>query len=129
MASFPAFGDSVSAEIHGITHAVDTALLLFINERWGMGWTDLANVKNDMFASHPLGDRLYAFGLFGFPRPEYGNSLVAGSPTAPDETAQGDLRYFLQGGQRLHQPLATTRRGPPRPRAQGRCVNARRPRP
>ena len=93
---FPAFGDSDSAKIHGLGHAVDTALLLFINERWGMGWTDLGSLKNDMFASHPLGDRLYAFGLFGFPRPAYGNTLVAGSPAAPDETAQGGLRYFFK---------------------------------
>ena len=94
--TFPAFGDSGVVRTHGIGNAVDSALLLFINQRWGMGWTDLDPAKNNMFATHPLGDRLFGFGLFGFPLPAYGSSVVLGSPPAPDETAQGDLRFFFK---------------------------------
>ena len=93
---FPAFGDSGVAKAHGIAAAVDSALLFFINQRWGMGWTDLDPAKNNMYATHPLGDRTYGFGLFGFPLPVYHGSIVAGSPPVPEETAQGNLRFFFQ---------------------------------
>jgi len=93
---FPAFGDSGVVRSRGLESATDGALLLFINQRWGMGWTDIDPAKSDMYAQHPLGDRLFAFGLFGFPLPSYGGSLVLGSPPSPDETAQGDLRFFFQ---------------------------------
>jgi hypothetical protein len=93
---FPAFGDSGVARTHGIENAVDSALLLFINQRWDMGWTDLDPAKNNMYAIHPLGDRLFGFGIFGFPLPTYGGSVVLGSPPASDEAAQGDLRFFFK---------------------------------
>ncbi len=93
---FPAFGDSGVARSKGIEHAVDSALLPFIDQRWNMGWTDLNPAKNNMYATHPLGDRLFGFGLFGFPLPVYGDSAVLGSPPDPQETAQGDLRFFFQ---------------------------------
>ena len=94
--TFPAFGDSGVARTQGIEDAVDSALLLFINQRWGMGWTDLDPAKNNMFAYHPSGDRLFGLGLFGFPLPTYGGSAVLGSPPTSDETAQGNLRFFFQ---------------------------------
>jgi hypothetical protein len=93
---FPAFGDSGVVRNQGIGGAVDSALLFFINDRWGMGWTDLNPSRYNMFGTHPLGDRLFGFGIFGFPLPTYGSSVVAGSPAAPDETAQGDLRFFFK---------------------------------
>jgi hypothetical protein len=98
---FPAFGDSGVARSHGITKAIDSALLLLINQRWGMGWTDINPAKPNMFATHPLGDRLFAFGIFGFPLPAYGGSVVLGSPPAPDENAQGDLRFFFKSASLL----------------------------
>jgi hypothetical protein len=93
---FPAFGDSGVGRAHGLSKVVSSALLLLINQRWGMGWTDLDPAKSNMYATHPLGDRTYGFGLFGFPLPVYNGSIVAGSPAAPDETAQGDLRFFFK---------------------------------
>ena len=93
---FPAFGDSGVVRSQGIGNAVDTALLFFINDRWGMGWTDLNPSRYNMFATHPGGDRLFGFGIFGFPLPAYGGSDVTGSPPASDETAQGDLRFFFK---------------------------------
>jgi hypothetical protein len=93
---FPAFGDSGVVRSQGIGNAVDSALLFFINERWAMGWTDLNPSRYNMFATHPLGDRLFGFGIFGFPLPTYGGSVVTGSPPASDETAQGDLRFFFK---------------------------------
>ncbi len=93
---FPAFGDSGVVRTHGIENAVDSALLLFINQRWGMGWTDIDPTKNNMYATHPLGDRLFGFGIFGFPLPIYGGSIVTGSLPAPDETARGNLRFFFK---------------------------------
>ncbi len=91
---FPAFGDSGVVRSQGIGSAVDTALLFFINDRWAMGWTDLNPSRYNMFATHPGGDRLFGFGIFGFPLPIYGG--VAGSPPAPGETAQGSLRFFFR---------------------------------
>ncbi|MCE0497254.1 MAG: heparinase II/III family protein [Methylacidiphilales bacterium] len=93
---FPAFGDSGVVRSQGIENAVDSALLLFINQRWGMGWTDLDPAKNNMYATHPGGDRLFGLGIFGFPLPTYGSGVVVGSPPAPDETAQGNLRFFFK---------------------------------
>ena len=93
---FPAFGDSGVVRAHGLDKVVSTALLLLINQRWGMGWTDLDPADNNMYATHPLGDRLYALGLFGFPLPAYGGTLVAGSPPAPGESAVSQLRFFFQ---------------------------------
>jgi len=93
---FPAFGDSGVVRAKGLEKAVSTALLVFINQRWGMGWTDLDPAKNNMFATHPLGDRLYGFGLFGFPLPIYNGTIVAGSPPAPEEAEIGNLRFFFK---------------------------------
>jgi hypothetical protein len=93
---FPAFGDSGVVRSQGIGSVVDNALLFFINQRWGMGWTDLPPSRYNMFGIHPSGDRLFGFGLFGFPLPTYGGSAVIGSPPAPDETAQGNLRFFFK---------------------------------
>jgi len=69
-----------------------------INERWGMGWTDLDPSKSAMFATSPLGDRLFCFGIFGFPRPQFGDSMVAGSLATPEELAGGQLRQFFPNG-------------------------------
>jgi hypothetical protein len=93
---FPAFSDSGVPRSHGIGPTSGSGLLLLINQRWGMGWTDIDPAKNDMFATHPLGDRLQGFGLFGFPLPVYDGTAVTGSPAPPDETAQGDLRYYFK---------------------------------
>jgi hypothetical protein len=49
-----------------------------------------------MFSTHPLGDRLYALGLFGFPLPAYGRTMVAGSPAAAGENSVSDLRFFFK---------------------------------
>ena len=72
-----------------------------INARWGMGWTDLDPAKSTMFATHQVGDRLFGFGIFGFPLPQYGPSLVAGSPPTPEENATSQLRYFFPNGRAL----------------------------
>ena len=72
-----------------------------INERWGMGWTDLDPSKSTMFATHICSDRLFGFGIFGFPRPQFGDSMVAGSPTTPEEVATSKLRYFFPNGNAL----------------------------
>jgi len=72
-----------------------------INERWGMGWTDLDPSKSTMFATHNLGDRLFGFGLFGFPLPQYGDSPVAGSPATSEELAEGTLRTYFPDGKVL----------------------------
>jgi hypothetical protein len=93
---FPAFGDSWVGKVKGLQSVVPPSLLLFINQRWGMGWTDLDPAKNNMFATHPLGDRLYGFGIFGFPLPVYNGSLVTGSPPAPGEAAADHLRFFFK---------------------------------
>ena len=54
-----------------------------------------------MFATHPLCDRLFGFGIFGFPRPQFGDSMVAGSPATPEELATSKLRYFFPNGNAL----------------------------
>jgi hypothetical protein len=77
-----------------------------------MGWTDLEPAKNDMFVGHALGDRLYGFGLFGFPLPAFGGSVVAGSPPGADENAQGNLRFFFKTASVLI--TRATRPGAPR---------------
>ena len=76
-------------------------LMQMINDRWGMGWTNLDPARSTMFATHPLGDRLFGFGIFGFPLPQYGASLVAGSPPTPEEAATGKLRYFFKDASAL----------------------------
>jgi hypothetical protein len=72
-----------------------------INERWGMGWTDLDPSKSTMFATHICSDRLFGFGIFGFPRPQFGDSMVAGAPALPDEALSNKLRYFFPNGNAL----------------------------
>ncbi len=57
-----------------------------------MGWTDLDPADSDLFAVHPLGDRLGAMGIFGFPLPDYGAGAVPGSPSSPEEAQAGGLR-------------------------------------
>jgi len=93
---FPAFGDSGVVRSRGIENVVDGALLEFINQRWNMGWTNLDPARNNMYANHPVGDRLFGYGIFGFPLPTYGGSVVLGSPPFGSETAQGDLRFFFK---------------------------------
>ena len=94
--AFPAFGDSGAVRTRGIQEAVDGALLDFINQRWNMGWTDLDPTKTNMYANHPAGDRLFGFGIFGFPLPSYGGTGVLGSPPFGSETAQGGQRFFFK---------------------------------
>lgn len=88
---YPAFGDC-SPNIH----EAPIALLNLINQRWGMGWTNLRPELSDMNASHPLGDRLFCFGVYGFPLPAYGNTMVAGSPVSDSDKASDDLRFFFK---------------------------------
>jgi hypothetical protein len=93
---FPAFGDSGVAKVKGIEKVASSALLLMVNERWGMGWTDLDPSKSNMFSTHPLGDRLFGFGIFGFPLPVYNGSIVTGSPPPTGQGAPSDLRCFFK---------------------------------
>ena len=93
---FPAFGDSDVVRAKGLEQAASFALLTLINQRWNMGWTDLDPAMNDMWATHPLGDRLYSFGLFGFPLPVYSGNAAAGSPPARDEASADNLRFFFK---------------------------------
>ena len=72
-----------------------------INERWGMGWTDLDPSKSTMFATHICSDRLFGFGIFGFPRPRFGDSMIAGAPPLPEEATASKLRYFFPNGNAL----------------------------
>ncbi|HEY0256745.1 MAG TPA: heparinase II/III family protein [Candidatus Methylacidiphilales bacterium] len=74
---FPAFGDAWARQ-----SSMPPAIMQLINQRWGLGLSggDFDPAKSDMFREHPLGDRLFGFGLFGFPLPKYGASLVAGAP-------------------------------------------------
>jgi len=90
---FPAFGDAWHS-MRGTLAPEE--LMQLINQRWGMGWSDLDPTKSTMYAVHPLGDRLFGFGIFGFPLPAYGGSLVAGSPATPEEAATSKLRHFFK---------------------------------
>jgi hypothetical protein len=88
---YAAFGDA-SAKTTG----APDELRELINARWNMGWTDLHPAKSTMFATHPLSDRLFGFGLFGFPFPAENGTMVAGSPAAPDEASDDKLRRFFK---------------------------------
>lgn len=85
---WPAYGDAYPKSSEPV------ALMQLINQRWNMGWTDLDGSKSDMLVSHPLGDRLACFGLFGFPRPDFGPP--PGSPPPADEAATGNERFFFK---------------------------------
>ena len=89
---FPAFGDAFPR-----MRTMPSALMQLINHRWGMNGSggEFDPEKSDMFRAHPLGDRVYGFGLFGFPWPTFGESPVAGSP---DGAATGDeeKRFFFR---------------------------------
>jgi len=85
----PAYGDAYPK-----SGGLPVALMQLINQRWNMGWTDLDASKSDMGAPGALGDNLSNFGLFGFPRPEFGP--VPGSPPPPEEATVGNKRFFFQ---------------------------------
>jgi hypothetical protein len=85
---WPAYGDAYPKS------SGQVALMQLINQRWNMGWANLDSSKSDMLVAHPLGDRLACFGLFGFPRPDFG--AVPGSPSLPAETAAGEKRFFFK---------------------------------
>lgn len=95
---YPSLGDS---ELDVEPPAKSTAgadLLLFINQRWSMGWTDIKESDSDMYVYHPGGNRLAGVGIFGFPLPTYGGSVVAGSPPSAAEAASASLRYYFPDG-------------------------------
>ncbi len=85
---YPAFGD---ANPH--TKGGPVSLMRLIDHRWGMGWPDPDPTRADMFYEHPLGDRLAAFGLFGFSWPD---PAVAGTAVPSEEMASEDKRVFFQ---------------------------------
>jgi hypothetical protein len=85
---WPAYGDAYPKT------TAPVALMQLINQRWNMGWTDIDASKSDMMAWHPLGDRLSGYGIFGFPRPDFGSP--PGSPPSPEEATAGDKRYFFK---------------------------------
>jgi hypothetical protein len=95
---YPALGDSHLILEPPPVPVAGAALLLLINQRWGMGWTDINPADSDMYSYHPLGNRLDAYGIFGFPLPTYGGSVVAGSPASPEEAASENLRYYFPDG-------------------------------
>jgi hypothetical protein len=95
---YPAIGDSELILEPPKTPAAGADLLLFINQRWGMGWTDLKEDDSEMYVYHPGGNRLSGVGIFGFPLPIYGGSVVAGSPASPAEAASNKLRYYFPDG-------------------------------
>lgn len=81
---YPAFGDAWARWRGG-----PESLMWLIDQRWGMNW-DIDMNKSDMYAKHPLGDRLPGFGIFGFPLPKFGDSLMAGSPPEADDSLEKD---------------------------------------
>ena len=91
---FPAFGDA-----HPTGNDVPTALLSLINRRWAMGWTtkEADPALSDMFETHPLGDRLFGFGLFGFPLPSFSTG-AAGSPGVDSPQDEAKRFFFKDAG-------------------------------
>jgi len=94
----PALGDAELYLEPPKTPAAGTDLLLFINQRWGMGWTDLKPEDSEMYVYHPAGNRLSGYGIFGFPLPAYGGGVVAGSPAPAAEAASEKLRFYFPDG-------------------------------
>ena len=94
----PALGDAELYLEPPPSPAAGSELLQFINQRWGMGWTGLSTDDSDLYVYHPGGNRLAPVGLFGFPLPVYGGSVVAGSPATSDESSSGNLRYYFPDG-------------------------------
>jgi len=94
----PALGDAELYLQPPPSPAAGTDLLLFINQRWGMGWTDLKPSDSEMYVYHPGGNRLSGPGIFGFPLPVYGGSVVAGSPAPAAEAASENLRFYFPDG-------------------------------
>ncbi|AHF90263.1 heparinase [Opitutaceae bacterium TAV5] len=94
---YPAFGDARPR-----TSGMPPSLMLLINRRWYMGWTHLNPLGGDMFRGHPLGDRLFGFGVYGFPWPDYvdrarpARKMAAGSPASPEEARVEDQRFFFR---------------------------------
>jgi len=70
------------------------ALMELVNQRWNMGWTIPNAGKSDMAVPGALGDNMSGFGMFGFPRPDFG--AAPGSPPASDDAITGDKRYFFK---------------------------------
>ncbi len=95
---YPALGDAELILEPPATPEAGADLLLFINQRWGMGWTDLKEADSEMYVYHPGGNRLAGVGIFGFPLPTYGGSVVAGSAPSPAEAASDSLRYYFPDG-------------------------------
>lgn len=89
---YPAFGDAQVRSTGG-----PESMMYLIDKRWGMGWNIDIN-DSDMYAKHPLGDRLHGFGIFGFPLPQFGKSLVAGAPAPATEAEAKDdgKRFFFR---------------------------------
>ncbi len=92
---FPAFGDAFAR-----MRSMPSALMQLIKQRWGMDWSggEFEPDKSDMFRAHPLGDRLYGFGLFGFPLPTFGASPVAGSSGGAVSDKDEEKRFFFREG-------------------------------
>ena len=95
---YPALGDSELILDPPSAPVAGADLMLFINQRWGMGWTDLNPADSEMYVYHPGGNRLHGYGIFGFPLPTYGGSVVAGSPASAAESASEDLRFYFPDG-------------------------------
>jgi hypothetical protein len=95
---YPALGDSELILEPPAAPTAGADLLLFINQRWGMGWTGLKEADSDMYIYHPGTNRLAGAGIFGFPLPVYNGSVVAGSPASPAEAATDTLRYYFPDG-------------------------------
>ena len=85
---WPAYGDAYPKTAESV------ALKQLINQRWNMGWTDIDAAMSDMTAPGALGDNLSGFGLFGFPRPDFGPP--PGSPPSPEEATTGNKRFFFK---------------------------------
>ena len=95
---YPALGDAELDLVPPTKPAAGEALLQFINQRWGMGWTDLNDADSELYVYHPGGNRLAPVGIFGFPLPVFGGSVVAGAPATPAESLSEKLRYYFPDG-------------------------------
>jgi Heparinase II/III-like protein len=90
---YPAFSDS------SISQKSDAALDGLINQRYQLGWPGATPRSGDYFATHPLGDRLYSYGLLAFPLPEFGGAHL--EPQQEKNSAALAARDFFPDGQVL----------------------------